>query len=353
MDNIRDSKTGKTIYTHYSEYFDEAYYDYIEPIAKGELIPLRTSIKTEMDLLRGFLPTDHITIAGRSGTGKTSRIIHLIKDIFNPVINPSFHDRVIVLYDSWEISGWRNAVKFISMSERMTYHDILNWDDRLTAEKLFKIKALRDEFKNKPFFISEFPNTSDEWYARKKKIQKAYPNHLIVNVVDHTRLTSNENDESEKTLIDNFLKVAIDQKKELKQINFFLSQMNRNIEFGVARKEIGNQLPIASDIYGSDMVYQASDILMALHRPGMYELQQFHYKGYDYMTGVTNDSNKDNLMVEVVLKQRNGDNGVLFLEHELEFNNFKDVDLSKIKREKEFDMNSLEPEFFKRAQTKW
>lgn len=333
----------ETGYYHVDKYFQEAYNDYIEPIALGKLNPLRTSIKAEMKLFKGFLPTDQTVIAARSGMGKTSRIIHLIKDFFDVKINPLFKDKIVVLYDSWEISGWRNATKFISLDKEMSVQEILDWDNRLDAETLLGIKEMLGMFKDHLFFISEMPDSPKKWYMNKKRAQIQYPNHLIVNIVDHTRLISNENKQTEEQLLTDLMKTSQTQRKDLKQINFILSQLNRTIEQGTTQsEEIGQRTITDSMLFGADSVFQCSENVIALHRPGKYNLQHYKYKGDEYATGITNDSSIDNLMIEFVLKQRNGETGVLFLEHQLKYNKFRDADLNKIKNVKYKDGLSLD-----------
>lgn len=328
-----------TEYNHAEQYFAEAYNSYIEPIALGLLNPIRTSIKSEMKLIRGFLPTDQIIIAARSGIGKTSRVIKLIDDIFNDELNGSYHGKIIVCYDSWEISGWRNAIKFMSLDERMTYSEILDWDNRLQQDKLNQLKNSIPKFKGKHFYISEFPNTVSQWANNKIELQRKFPEYLIVNIIDHARLITNENRLTEEALLHNFMKATIKQRKQTGQINIILSQMNRNIEYAADRKNIGNNLPMASDLFGSDSIFQSSDFVIALHRPGYYNLAEFSYDNYLYQTGYPDN---DNLMLEVVLKNRNGESGIVFLEHLLKYNDFKDIDISKIRRE---NPNSLTSSF--------
>lgn len=323
-----------SLYKHADVFFEEAYNDYIEPIALGKLNPLKTSIASEMNLMKGFLPGDQTVIAARSGMGKTSRIIHLINDLFDSVVNPYWHDKIVVLYDSWEISGWRNATKFMSLKSKMTTQQILDWDSRLNAEQLLRFKALTTMFKDKHFYIAEMPDNANDWYRTKQYVQSLFPDKLIVNLVDHTRLITNSNKLTEEAMMTEFMKVTQIQRKELKQINFILSQMNRNIESNVKnRNEIGQKLPLDTDLFGSDSVFQCSENVIALHRPGKYGLVEFvHYKD-KYFTGIDieNPIAEDNLLLEVVLKQRNGGTGLLFLEHDLKYNSFKDADLDKIK----------------------
>lgn len=340
---MKSIKLDNDIYLHADIFFEEAYNDYIEPIALGTLKPLRTSLQNEMKLLRGFLPTDQIIIAGRSGMGKTSRIIKMIDDLFDENINPDYKDRLMIFYDTWEISGWRNAIKFMSLDEKMTYNELLDWDNRLNQDKLDQLKANLHKFKGKAFYMNEFPTTVTQWANNKVKLAEKFPNHQIVNIIDHARLVTNENRLAEEALLHSAMKASIKQRKQTKQINIWLSQMNRNIEYSTDRKNIGNNIPLASDLFGSDSLFQSSDFVIALHRPGFYNLDEFIHDKYLYKTGYP----QDNLMLEVVLKNRNGESGIIWVDHDIKYNEFKDMDISKIRREDPkglnagFDIDSL------------
>lgn len=256
MNERKDVDKDRLVDTNYYQvdrFFKEAYYDYIEPIALGKLNPLKTSIKAEMDLIRGFLPTDQTVIAARSGMGKTSRVIKMIEDFFDETINPIYKDKIVILFDSWEISGWRNATKFISLDKEMSVQELLDWDNRLSPEKLLGIKEMLGKFKDKLFFISEMPDTPAQWVDRKRKVQAQFPDHLIVNFVDHTRLITNENRFTEEALLTDFMKATQIQRKKLKQINFIVSQLNRKIEEGaIRREEVGQRLPMETHLFGAD-----------------------------------------------------------------------------------------------------
>jgi replicative DNA helicase len=105
-----------------------------------------------------------------------------------------------------------------------------------------------------------------------------------------------------------------------------LSQMNRNIENSAKnRLDIGKQLPVASDLFGSDSIFQASEFVLALHRPGSYGLTQFPMGDVNFSTGLSRiGAGDDDLMVEVVLKNRNGSIATILLNHNLAHNDFTD-----------------------------
>ena len=234
--------------------FDEAF-DMMESIAHGKLFPLITSIEAENKKLRGLLPTDQMVIAGRTGTGKTSRLIHMINDYLDEELNSFYKGRLILLYDSWEIASWRNAIKLLSLKSGKTSGELLNWEEKLKDEQLDHLRTLKDEFKGRPLFINEFSDNIQEWYDRKLEVRKKYPypKYQVVNMIDHSRLVTNANNDAEEKLLNNFMKASIRSRKKNNDINIFLSQMNRNIENSARdRSEIGNTLPISSDIFGSD-----------------------------------------------------------------------------------------------------
>jgi replicative DNA helicase len=315
--------------------FDEAF-NLMEDIAHGRLFPLITSIQAESKKLRGLLPTDQMVIAARTGMGKTSKVIHMINDFLDEELNSFYKGKLIILYDSWEISSWRNAVKLLSIKSEMTAGELLNWENKLTHDQLVHLRAIGDEFKGKPLFISEFSDNIQDWYDRKKAISKKYPypEYQIVNIIDHSRLVTNSNNDAEEKLLNNFMKASIRSRKENNNINIFLSQMNRNIENSSRdRSDIGNTLPISSDIFGSDAVFQSSEFVVALHRPGAYNLTEFALSSSQkFKTGLSQiGANDDTLMLEVVLKNRNGETGLLMLEHDLKYNHFRDINLTDYK----------------------
>ncbi len=112
-------------------------------------------------------------------------------------------------------------------------------------------------------------------------------------------------------------------------INIWLSQMNRNIETNVSRDKMGSYTPVSSDIFGSDGVFQSADIVIALHRPGIYKIDNFEGipTGYD-----ENDPDKnDDLLIECVLKQREGWTGNIMMKHNLAHNKIVDYPSDEIK----------------------
>lgn len=297
----------------------------IRKIMNGELYPIVTSSEKQNDKIGGFYPSDQIVIAGRTGTGKTSYVIQLMLDFLSEEINPRWKDKLIILYDSWEMPGWRNVLRMYSHYNKQTVKELIDYKNRLAQEQYERVAAIGNILKDKPLYFSKVYDNVSQWEERKKKIQALNTGKYIINIVDHTRLITRSNETSEMELISNLMNTGMKLKNNFNMINVFLSQMNRNIETGVTdRDKIGDRIPISSDIFGSDAVFQTADVVLALHRPGLYKAKMFQNK---YPTGLTDDPNStDNLMVECVLKQRDGWTGNILRKHDLANNTIEDME---------------------------
>lgn len=72
-------------------------------------------------------------------------------------------------------------------------------------------------------------------------------------------------------------------------------------------------------------VYQSSDVVIAYHRPGFYGLTSWN----NIPTGKVkeNPDSEDYLMIECVLKQRDGWTGNIMRKHNLAINQIEDLEL--------------------------
>jgi len=300
----------------------------IEDIMSGKLKPLMTSSKKEQDKIGGFFPSDQIVIAGRTGTGKTSFVLNWLKDFTNIELNEFYANKIIILFDSWEMPDWRLILRLYSNKLGVSVKEILNYNQPLEMQQFDKIKLIGKEMYGLPIFFNMYSSNVELWYNRKKNIRDKYPDHQIINICDHTRLVTKSSEKTEEALITSLMMKGMRLKNEENMINIFLSQMNRNIESGKAdRRDIGNTLPIASDIFGADSVFQCSDIVIGLHRPGMYGLESFE-AGRDQFIPTGLDPNNptldDNLLIECILKQREGWTGNIVRKHKLAHNLIED-----------------------------
>lgn len=307
---------------HISQVIKEAN-DNIIKLKKGEIQPLRTSSNKLMNVTEGFFPSDQVVIAGRSGTGKTAVLINYIQDFCNPEINPFWHDKIIICYDSWEMTAWRNILRMYSRNMSRSVKSFITRAEENLDEFENRLNTMGEKLSKYPIYINSTSTDVDTWARERIEFSKEHPGKMLVNVVDHTRLVTKKNERTEEQLISRLMQAGIYLKNNYNMINLFLSQMNRNIETGNKdRSQAGTTPPIASDIFGSDMVFQAADIVIALHRPGIYGLPEFN----GIPTGINplNPNQEDNLLIKCILKQRDGWIGNLSYKHNLKINKIED-----------------------------
>lgn len=328
-------------YNHISIVVDETN-KRLNDIREGLIKPILTGSRKETEKIGGYFPTDQLIIAARTGMGKTAYMLNMISDFANPEINPHYADKLMILYDSWEMPGWRNMLRFYSRANKLTVKELLDYNRAMEHEAFQAMIELSNNFKEQPVYMRSLSQSSAEWYESKCRIQDANPEKIIINIVDHSRLVTKTNERSEEELITGFMKYGMKVKLEQNQFNIFLSQMNRAVETSGKRDDMGKATPVSSDIFGSDGVFQCADVVLALHRPGYYGLTDWEGLPTGKVQGDPNSS--DNLMIECILKQRDGWTGNLLRYHNLAHNEFYDALPGSIPQEQQRSMFNVTPE---------
>ena len=130
----------------------------------------------------------------------------------------------------------------------------------------------------------------------------------LIIILDHTLLV--EGDSERGTLID-LQKMFIRVKKLSKTCILQISQMNRNIETPERINNPVTHFPMRSDLAASDAIFQASDYVLAIHRPETLQLQFY---------GVNRLPVKNKVYLHL-LKVREGEPCILMFENELKYGN--------------------------------
>lgn len=309
-------------YNHISVVVDKANKKLFD-IRNGVLKPLLTSSKKETEKIGGIFEGDQVVIAGRTGTGKTAKVLKMIKDFTDPKINPDFAENGIILFDSLEMHDWRNVLRFYSGQHELSVQTILDAQHRMMQDMFDRMILLSSELKGLNIYFNNISQKVPVWLSSKRKIRKLFPDKKLVTILDHARLPLKDGERTEEELITSLMKAGMNLKLEDNYITIFLSQMNRAIETAGLRSDIGKSLPISSDLFGGDSIMQFADLVVASHRPGMYGLKTFD----GIPTGKTDDPDSvDNLMIDVVLKQRDGWTGNILKRHNLAINKIEDYD---------------------------
>lgn len=277
---------------------------YIDDRRKHRIVSLKTRWE-KFNKVCFFEPNMIFTVAGTSGAGKSAFVNTITNDLID--LNPS--QEIVILNFSFEMISYRNVGRILSNKLKMTTNELYSSVGDVDDNQFDIIKNTATALKNKEIYyvdtplnveqiektIIDFHNTiaKDKW--------------LIV-VLDHALLV--EGDSERGTLID-LQKMFIRVKKLSKTCIIQISQMNRNIETPERINNPVTHFPMRSDLAASDAIFQASDYVLAVHRPEVLQLQFY---------GVNRLPVKNKVYLHL-LKVREGEPCILTFENELKYGN--------------------------------
>lgn len=302
-------KADKISIVSAEEAFDKAV-SQIEDRRHGRNLPLKTCWKKLNYHLNGGLNKgDQVVIGGRPGVGKSAIVNILIRSLFE--CNPNI--RFLCLYFNFEMPAEKQMLRNISPMIKKSVGELLSAGDKIKDEEMKAIKELREDMKRYNLFFVDTPLSISKISNVIKKVSESYPEYILVNVFDHTRLTLSENNEDEFNKINRLSKLGYLYKRKLGCVNIILSQLNRNIENPDRLRT--QYAPELSDLFGSDSVSQDADIVIMPHRPELYKID--NYQGLD---------TKDMIYMHLK-KNREGNLGIIPMKHNLKYNIIEELNL--------------------------
>ena len=220
-------------------------------------------------LLGGLFQGTVFGIAGSSGHGKTTIMQELEEDILNPELNPDCESYVI-LKNNYEMSIFKLFLRSLKNSLNLKIADLLGNEFTPDQEIIFNAIKTRESDPR----IKYFPNPTDPttWFIAVEQFIKdnADKNHIII-TIDHIALVK-QTFAGKKDAIDNLIEYINYLKNKYNNVSFIiLSQLNRNIE---DRDNPKNSAPKKGDLYQSDFLYQLSDVILVVHNPYKFGLQE-------------------------------------------------------------------------------
>lgn len=247
----------------------------------------------------GLHNSELMVIAARPGVGKTAFALNLVRNII-------VEEQVTVLFFSLEMARIELAERLLACQARVDSHRIRK--GHLGSEEIQKLMAASDDFRRTRLYIDDTPQRSMLQIAATarrimKKEEKTGGLKLII--VDYLQLIEPENRrdprQEQVAQVSRRLKFLA---RDLHIPVVALAQVNR------ASEDRQDKTPRLSDLRESGAIEQDADIVVMLHRPGMYE------KGAE---------DNDKVLELHIEKQRNGPTGRLtltYLKQYMRYENF-------------------------------
>lgn len=265
--------------------------------------------KFNKQCMGGIEPNVVMTIAGISGSGKSSMANLLTSDLID--LNPN--EDIIILTFSLEMVGFRQVGRMLSNKLRKTTSCLYSSETDLDDNTFRQVINVSNQLKEYPIYFVDSPGTPLEVKKIIYDFYHAYvkgTNKRFVIIYDHALLTKQVGSIIET--ISELERVFIEAKKLPLTSIVQLAQMNRNIESSERINNPMSHYPMRSDISSSDSIFQASDYVMVIHRPEILNIQEY---------GPNHLPVKDKIYLHILKNRDAGKPCILEFENDLAYNN--------------------------------
>lgn len=254
----------------------------------------------------GWQPSDLIIVAARPAMGKTAFVLTMAR-------NMSVEHNVPVAFFSLEMSSLQ-LVKRLLVSETGLSSEQIRGGKKLADHEMVQLNERIKDLTKAPLYIDDTPSLSIyEFRSKARRLVRSSGVKLII--IDYLQLMTGPPElrgmrEQEVSNISRSLKSIA---KELNIPIIALSQLSRAVE-----TRGGNKKPQLSDLRESGAIEQDADLVLFIHRPDYYGLQE--------------DLAMQGLAEIIIAKHRNGSTGEVkmkFRANEARFTDADDLDVDK------------------------
>ena len=269
--------------------------------------------KFNKQCMGGIEPNVVMTIAGISGSGKSSMANLLTSDLID--LNPK--EDIIILTFSLEMVGFRQVGRMLSNKLRKTTSCLYSSETDLDDNTFRQVINVSNQLKEYPVYFVDNPGTPSEVKSIIYDFYHTYgegTNKRFVIIYDHALLTKQVGSVIET--ISELERVFIQVKKLPLTSVIQLAQMNRNIESSERINNPMSHYPMRSDLSSSDSIFQASDYVIVMHRPEILNIQEY---GPNHLP-VT-----DKIYLHILKNRDAGKPCILEFENDLAYNNIIEV----------------------------
>jgi len=259
----------------------------------------------------GWQASDLAIVAARPSMGKTAFVLTMAR-------NMAVEHKVPIAFFSLEMPSVQ-LVKRLMMSETGIESDKIRGGKKLASYEWTQIEETLQNLVTAPLYIDDTPALSIfEFRSKARRLVASYGIKMII--IDYLQLMTGPPEmqkglrEQEVSAISRSLKAIA---KELNIPIIALSQLNRSVEM-----RGGNKRPQLSDLRESGAIEQDADLVLFIHRPEYYGIQE------------DDDGHSMRGVAEIIIsKHRNGSIGevrLAFKHGQAKFTDLDDADLHSL-----------------------